>query len=89
MKKMLLLGCLLVFLVGCAKGEPTITDYQSVEVGTKQEKVHKRFGEPDSTLSGLYGDIYVVEDKQVIIYYDFNEETGYPVTEIKTFDIVE
>lgn len=64
---------------------PTVADFEAIEIGTKMEKVHELFDEPAGTLSGLLGDIYVVEDKRIIIYYGF--EDGYPVSEIKVSEI--
>lgn len=35
-----------------------------------KEEIHDNWGEPDGTLSGFYGDIYVCNGKSVVIYYD-------------------
>ena len=42
----------------------------AIEAGTPRSEVLEKFGEPDSFLSGLFGDIYRCEDKLVLIYYD-------------------
>jgi len=64
----------------------SLEDYEAIEIGTKQEDVRKRFGNPHGMLSGLYGDIYLLEDKMIIVYYDFDEVKGHPVTEVKVTD---
>ena len=50
--------------------EPTLADYKAIEAGTPRSEALEKFGEPDSFLSGLFGDIYRCEDKLVIVYYD-------------------
>lgn len=59
---------------------------QFIEIGTKQADIHEKFGEPAGTLSGLYGDIYTVDNKRVIIYYTFDPDGGHPVSEVKITD---
>lgn len=76
-----------VLLKKIENDEFTINDYKSIKVGTMREEVLKEFGDPDGMLSGLYGDIYFVGDLRVIIYYEFNEETGSPVESIKIVDL--
>ena len=39
-------------------------------VGISQQQIKESWGEPDSSLSGFYGDISNCEDKNIIIYYD-------------------
>ncbi len=39
-------------------------------VGISQQQIMESWGEPDSSLSGFYGDICICEDKNIIIYYD-------------------
>lgn len=63
--------------------------YKDIEIGMTQQQVHEGLGEPQGSLSGLYGDIYLVDEKRIVIYYDFDEEKGYPVTDIKIDDIEE
>lgn len=49
----------------------TLTSWQDIEVGMSREEVHRIMGEPGGMLSGLYGDIYKLDDGSgVIIYYD-------------------
>ena len=40
------------------------------EASLPRSEVLEKFGEPDSFLSGLFGDIYRCKDKLVIVYYD-------------------
>jgi len=52
-------------------GKDTLTSWQDIEVGMSREEVHKIMGEPVGMLSGLYGDIYKLDEGSgVIIYYD-------------------
>ena len=75
--------CIIFILISCAfiltacnsspvpenKNLPeTSTDFESIEVGTKREDILRSFGEPDSCLSGLFGDIYIRGNEQIIIY---------------------
>ena len=66
--------------------KPTLSDFEAIEIGTKQADIHEKFGEPVGTLSGLYGDIFEVEDKRIILYYGFNPDGGFPMTEVKIVD---
>ena len=34
------------------------------------KEIYDNWGEPDGTLSGFYGDIYICNDKNIVIYYD-------------------
>ena len=34
------------------------------------KEIYNNWGEPDGTLSGFYGDIYVFNGKSIVIYYD-------------------
>lgn len=46
-------------------------DGLTVLLGMTYDQIHERYGEPDGTLSGLWGDIYHMEDgTEFIIYYD-------------------
>ncbi len=67
-----------VFLSSCAA---SISSKESVaaltsEEATKllkdktEEEIHHKWGEPDGMLSGFYGDIYIYNEKIVVIYYD-------------------
>lgn len=60
--------CLLL-LTACGE-EPTLADYERIKAGTPRSEILEKFGEPDSFLSGLFGDIYRCEDKLVVVYYD-------------------
>jgi hypothetical protein len=45
--------------------------YSDIRIGTPREIVHKIMGEPDGMLSGLFGDIYKLEDgSRIVFYYD-------------------
>lgn len=72
-----------VLLEKVVNDELTIEEYKSIPLGTLQEEVHKRLGDPDGFLSGLYGDIYLVDDLRVIFYYEYNKEKGHKLEEIK------
>lgn len=66
-----LLAAVLCFALLAACGtEPTLADYKAIEAGTPRSEVLEKFGEPDSFLSGLFGDIYRCEDNLVVVYYD-------------------
>lgn len=65
---------MIISLNGCADKEITLSDYEDIKIGTEREKIHKQFGEPHSMLSGMYGDIYLIKDKRVIIYYEYGGE---------------
>lgn len=65
----------------------SIDGIKELEIGTKQVDIHKKIGEPKGTLSGMYGDIYEIEDKQIILYYDFDPANGYPLNEIKIVEV--
>ena len=41
--------------------------------GKTEKEIHDHWGEPDSMLSGFYGDIYVYNDKLIVIFYDDGE----------------
>ncbi len=87
--KLLLLGILswsIIALGGCAslnKSHQLLSDMRNIKTGTKQADIHKKFGIPTSTLSGLYGDVYLIGGEKFIIYYEFNPKNGFPVTHIK------
>ena len=94
--------CIIFILISCAfiltacnsspvpenKNLPeTSTDFESIEVGTKREDILRSFGEPDSCLSGLFGDIYIRGNEQIIIYYDVGDtgifdENAIPVSDV-------
>ena len=35
-----------------------------------RKEINNNWGKPDDILSGFYGDIYIYNDKQIVIYYD-------------------
>lgn len=74
----------LTLLAACGSGEPTLKDFEAIKEGTPRSEVLEKFGEPDSGLSGLFGDIYICEDQLAIVYYD--SSAGYrddvPVLEV-------
>ena len=74
----------LTLLAACGSGEPTLKDFEAIKEGTPRSEVLEKFGEPDSGLSGLFGDIYNCEDQLAIVYY--NSSAGYrddaPVLEV-------
>ena len=74
----------LALLAACGSGEPTRKDFEAIKEGTPRSEVLEKFGEPDSGLSGLFGDIYNCEDQLAIVYYD--SSAGYrddaPVLEV-------
>ncbi len=50
---------------------PDSTGWQDVRIGMLRDEVHKIMGEPVGMLSGLFGDIYKLDDgSNIIIYYD-------------------
>lgn len=50
---------------------PDSTGWQDVRIGIMRDEVHKIMGEPVGILSGLFGDIYKLDDgSNIIIYYD-------------------
>lgn len=61
---------------GCFTKEPispAVEDFSKIEIGTQQENIHEKFGEPSGMLSGLRGDIYILGDEtRIIVYYDNN-----------------
>ena len=48
----------LALLATRGSGEPTLKDFEAIKEGTPRSEVLEQFGEPDSGLSGLFGDIY-------------------------------
>ena len=71
-------GAYLRYLAACGSGEPTRKDYEAIKEGTPRSEVLEKFGEPDSGLSGLFGDIYNCGDQVVVIYYevDYGSDTA-------------
>ena len=60
----------LTLLAACGSGEPTLKDFEAIKEGTPRSEVLEKFGEPDSGLSGFFGDIYNCGDQVVVIYYE-------------------
>lgn len=57
--------------------------------GCTPGEVHAQLGEPDGTLSGLYGDVYLHNGVRLIFYYDYYEqEDVFRVSEILTEEII-
>ena len=40
--------------------------------GKTEQEIRDKWGEPQSLLSGLWGDIYVYDENEIVIYYDTN-----------------
>ena len=67
-----------IVLSSCAASLPKkesiakLTNEQAANVlkGKKETEIKANWGEPDGMLSGFYGDIYVYNGKQIVIYYD-------------------
>lgn len=56
----------------------TLTSWQDIEVGMSQDEVHRIMGEPGGMLSGLYGEIYKLDDGSgVVIYYDSESKVNH------------
>lgn len=66
----------------------SLADFEAIKIGTQKDKIHEQFGEPDSTLFGMHGDVYIVGDKRIILYYGFEGEDSYPVTDVKIEDYI-
>lgn len=65
-----------------------LVDFEAIIIGTEKDKIREQFGEPNGTLSGMHGDVYVVGDKRIIIYYGLDGEGNYPVTDVKIDDYI-
>ena len=67
-----------VLLSSCTAAFPTKERVaaQTSEEATKllknktAKEIRDHWGEPDDTLSGFYGDIYICNGKSIVIYYD-------------------
>ena len=75
--------CLALF-AACGSGEPTLRDFEAIKEGTPRSEVLEKFGEPDSGLSGFFGDIYNCGDQVVVIYYegDYGSDAATTVSKI-------
>ena len=75
---LLISAMLVVTLSSCATSFPKkesivmLSQKEATEIlkGKTQKEVINNWGDPDAVLSGFYGDIYVYNDKQIVIYYD-------------------
>ena len=78
LKRALLVTLVLLLLAGCSSAFPSIKQISSLTdeeaekllIGKTEQEINDNWGEPDSMLSGFYGDIYVYEERQIVIYYD-------------------
>ena len=86
---LLYISIIFYLLTGCIKTELSIQDYEDIVIGTSQEELHKKFGEPQGMLSGMYGDVYILDKKRIIIYYKLNENKEVLVNEVKITDVEE
>ena len=90
MKKLtvLILSLFMVIgLVGCGKEETKIPELNKVNkdiqeeqlkselVGKGKEDIQNAWGKPDSVTSGPKGEIWVLDDKHIIIVYYDNDDT--------------
>ena len=79
---LLALVIITVLLSSCIASFPTtekvvsLTNEQATDLLREktQKEIRDNWGEPDSFLSGLYGDIYTFRDKMVVVYYDFGSK---------------
>lgn len=56
---------------------PDSTGWQDVRIGIMRDEVHKIMGEPVGMLSGLFGDIYKLDEgSNIIIYYDADSKVN-------------
>lgn len=62
-----------------AVAESTSLGRKNIEKGTPREVVLKIMGEPYFTLSGLYGDGYVLEDGSTVVFYYGADELVYEI----------
>lgn len=67
-----------LLLTSCAASFPTkekiatLTSAEAAEVlkDKSEKEIHAHWGTPDDQLSGFYGDVYLYNDKSIVIYYD-------------------
>lgn len=99
MKKLisLILALLLFSLCACSAGTQEFTPDSAAKlseetlneklIGLSSEQVHEMWGQPDSFLSGISGDIYLLskDRRMIIILYDADGfVNGYSITEQQT-----
>nr|WP_312578010.1 hypothetical protein [Sedimentibacter sp.] len=87
MKKLILLIiaiCIsITLLLGCKSKETIKTD---IKIGTPRNEVIELLGEPQGTLFGNYGDIYIIDNSKVIVYYEVRTNSDAVVKEVKVSD---
>ena len=92
-KSALLLFILLIvaiFLSSCTASFPSkdniamLTGEKATELlkDKTEKEIHDNWGEPDDSLSGFYGDVYLYNGKSIVIYFDNNSK----VTNVLVFD---
>ena len=80
-KSVLLLSILMIITIILSSCTASFPSKENVAVLTREEatellknktekEIHDNWGEPDDILSGFYGDIYLYNDKSIVIYYD-------------------
>ncbi|WP_313346759.1 hypothetical protein [Sedimentibacter sp.] len=83
MKKLILLiSVVCIFsslLVGCKSKEDIKID---IEIGTPREEVLELLGEPQGTLFGFYGDIYIIDNSEIIVYTDNDYKYAYFIDDV-------
>ncbi len=87
MKKLILLIIVIcisiTLLLGCKSKETIKTD---IKIGTPRNEVIELLGEPQGTLFGYYGDIYIIDNSKVIVYYEVRTNSDAVVKEVKVSD---
>lgn len=78
MKKFFVLAlALLLLFVFCACARPGVNSslekLNEAYNGKSNSDIHKALGEPDGCLSGLWGDIYLRSENEIVIFY-YNSE---------------
>ena len=84
MKRTVLVILTLLLLSACSSSFPskkqisamTNEDAEKLLARKTAQDIKDNWGEPDSMLSGFYGDIYVYEGRQIVIYYDGNSKVS-------------
>lgn len=80
MKKIAIL-CIAIVMICCGcekKPQNSGDDSLSITKGILSDTVHQILGEPIETLSGFWGDVYVLDNgTKVTIYYDGNGRIEY------------
>lgn len=74
----LVLIMLAVMISSCAASMPekeriaamTAKEAKEALKDRSRREICDKWGEPDGTLSGFYGDIYVCSGRKIVIYYD-------------------